>query len=170
MNKKDLKSGMTVKTREENIYLVVNDFLTRIDGFERLESYNENLTHIRDEDYDIVEVYQYDNPIHNDGSVRISRLLDVENQNMQLIWKRKDLPKLSSSERVILENLDKQYKWVARDKNGALYVYSTKPVKYSAIWENNGLTLALEAFPKLFTFVKWEDEQPHSIEELLKGE
>ena len=32
-------------------------------------------------------------------------------------------------EKQILEATDKSYKWIARDKNGCLYVYDTKPYK-----------------------------------------
>ena len=32
-------------------------------------------------------------------------------------------------EKQILERTDKRYKWIARDKNGCLYIYDTKPYK-----------------------------------------
>ena len=32
-------------------------------------------------------------------------------------------------ERRILERTDKSYKWIAREKNGYLYLYGTKPDK-----------------------------------------
>ena len=32
-------------------------------------------------------------------------------------------------ERRILERTDKRYKWIARDENGCLYIYNTKPYK-----------------------------------------
>ena len=32
-------------------------------------------------------------------------------------------------EKRILERTDKSYKWIARDKNGCLYIYNTKPYK-----------------------------------------
>lgn len=33
-------------------------------------------------------------------------------------------------EKRILEATDKNFKWIARDKNGYLYIYNTKPYKY----------------------------------------
>ena len=32
-------------------------------------------------------------------------------------------------EKRILERTNKSYKWIARDKNGCLYIYDTKPYK-----------------------------------------
>ena len=161
MTKKDLKSGMTVKLRNGNVYLVVNDFLTREHGYMPLGSCKEDLTALGNCEYDVVEVYQ------SSAGKAFSYLIDVSSYGMKLLWKRQELPKLSTAERVILENIDKLYKWIARDSDDALYVYTGKPTKYSSYW--NGYELILGGFPKLFTFVKWEDEQPYSIEELLKN-
>lgn len=65
---------------------------------------------------------------------------------------------LSDAERVILENIDKEYKWIARDVDGDLIVYS----------ENHDRERYIAPFNHLFQFIKWEDEQPYNIEELLK--
>ena len=35
----------------------------------------------------------------------------------------------TDTEKRILERTDKSYKWIARDKNGCLYIYNTKPYK-----------------------------------------
>ena len=168
MNKKDLKSGMTVKLRNGYVYLVVNEVLSRDFGFEPLISYNYDLTHESDDDYDIIEVYLYSTPTYG-NTATLNVFLNLYSTGMHLLWKRQDLPKLSSAELVILENLDKNCKWIARDKSESLYVYNNKPVKHRDYWDIIGMASTLE-FPKLFTFVKWTDEQPYSIEELLKGE
>ena len=36
--------------------------------------------------------------------------------------------------------------------------------------QNNGLMRTFEFFNHLFQFIKWEDEEPYNIEDLLKGE
>lgn len=36
---------------------------------------------------------------------------------------------LSEAERIILENLDKEYKWIARDKTKLLRIFIKKPLK-----------------------------------------
>ena len=81
-------------------------------------------------------------------------------------------PKLTKSERVILENLPKEYKWVARNEYNTLIIYSEKPNK-TYIWDITQTTkrrFELGLFNHLFQFIKWEDEKPWNIEELLKGE
>jgi ferredoxin len=83
----------------------------------------------------------------------------------------KEKPKLSEAERVILENIDEEYKWICRDKNSALCVYKSEPEKGIGNWNNSeGDWLSLTVFTHLFQFIKWEDENPYNIEELLKGE
>ena len=87
------------------------------------------------------------------------------------IWlkaEHKELIKLSDAERVILENGDKEQHWIARDKNGGLYTYTEKPIKKTTIWENSSKSFELTYFKDLFQFIKWEDENPYNIEELLR--
>ena len=86
---------------------------------------------------------------------------------------RKEQIKLSDAERVILENIDKDYKWIARDKyDNQLFIYTVKPIKneIKKNWGVEGDNADLELFNHLFQFIKWEDENPYNIEELLKGE
>ncbi len=53
--------------------------------------------------------------------------------------------------------------WVAREKNGALFLFCEKPKKSKSYWINsntfNSLVLPKEAFPN----VKWEDNEPTSV-------
>lgn len=75
---------------------------------------------------------------------------------------------LSEAERIILENIDKDYKWIARDKFGDLYVYDVKPEKEDTDWCWVNKVWVLTGVKHLFQFITWEDEQPYNIEELLK--
>jgi hypothetical protein len=84
-------------------------------------------------------------------------------------------PKLTEDERVILRNLPKQYRWIARDDGGELgellgklYVYEKKPDKGSNRWFDGGYFKNLSLFQHLFQFIKWEDEEPYKIQELLE--
>ena len=38
------------------------------------------------------------------------------------------------TEKRILEATDKNYKWIARDENGCLYIYNTKPYKNRCVF------------------------------------
>jgi len=79
-------------------------------------------------------------------------------------------PKLTEAEKIILENLPKEHKWIARDKNGKIYTYTNKPKKIEIVWSDNVDCEGITIFNHLFQFIKWEDEEPYNIEELLKGE
>lgn len=75
---------------------------------------------------------------------------------------------LTEDEKVILKNIDKFYKWVARDRDGSLYVYEEKPIRkvtYS-VWSADGF-FTINTFKHLFKLIKWEDD-PYNIDELLK--
>jgi hypothetical protein len=90
----------------------------------------------------------------------------------QADWLRaehKEKPKLSEAERVILENIPVGFCYIARNKDGYLAVYYGKPAKGSAEWNPRGFAYhSLYCFNHLFQFIKWEDENPYNIEELLK--
>ena len=83
---------------------------------------------------------------------------------------------LSETERVILENLSKIFKWIVRDGDLNLYVYTTKPIKSERCpgWDlkiddvGYEMVEKLYFFNHLFRFIKWEDSEPYNIEELLK--
>lgn len=53
--------------------------------------------------------------------------------------------------------------WVAREKNGALFLFCEKPKKSKSYWINsntfNSLVLPKEASPS----VKWEDNKPTRV-------
>ena len=86
----------------------------------------------------------------------------------ELLWERKEAPKLNEDEKAILKVLlNEKYKWIARNKNDWLYVYASKPKKGITIWENTGSPMM--PFVHLFNFIKWEDNEPYLIEELLEG-
>ena len=57
--------------------------------------------------------------------------------------------------------------WLARDESGELYFYKDKPHKRKRGWWENALC-RLKAFGDLFPFIKWEDKEPWSVEELRK--
>ena len=79
---------------------------------------------------------------------------------------------LTEDERVILRNLDKRYIYIARDGLGNLIVFKEHPFRGECAWLTEILQnhAFLQVFNHLFKFIKWEDEIPYNIEELLKGE
>ena len=85
------------------------------------------------------------------------------------------LPKkkeFTDNELFILKNIDKKYKWIAKDKNGLICTFVSKPIKTEKLWSDgwsNGESYAsLEAIKNsLFTEIKWEDEEPVYIDDYV---
>ena len=155
MKKSDLECGNVVELRNGLKFLFLDRHKSLVEltgvGCTDIDYYDENLTRSsRQESYDIMKVYK-------DYTCK------------ELLWERKENPKLTEDEKAILKVLlNEKYKWIARDKNGCLYVYASKPEKVITIWEGSGLPMF--PFDHLFQFIQWEDDEPYSIEELLEGE
>ena len=78
--------------------------------------------------------------------------------------------KLAKNEKCILESIDKEYKWIARDNNGELYVYINEPYKLSSgKWGKDYDFKSFILFKHLFKFITWEDDRPTNIQELLEN-
>lgn len=159
-SKKDLDSGNVVEIKCGQKFLYHNidrSKILDIRGYNYLElnRYDENFNRKADksEIFDIVKVYR-------------------DYTCEEVLWERKKKPELTDVEKVLLRDyLSKGYKWIARDKDGYIYVYITKPLTVSnTLWVSPyaysyGCDITFE---RLFQFIKWEDEEPYSIEELLK--
>lgn len=66
----------------------------------------------------------------------------------------------------ILNNTD--YSYIARERDGALFIYKDKPLKTTYYWSGSDSN-DFKYFNDLFQFIKWEDVKPTSIDELLKN-
>ena len=85
-----------------------------------------------------------------------------------LLSQHKEKQKLTDDEKAILRNIEPKFKFIARDEDGELYVYRKKTTKKGDIWTDHCGNANFRAFNHLFQFVKWEDEEPWSIKELLE--
>lgn len=85
---------------------------------------------------------------------------------MDLLEEYKKPVKLSKFEyeylKVAKEN---EYNFIARDKDNRLYGTSEKPKKYNITWASSGAYIVM--FKSMFKFVKWEDEEPWNIDNIL---
>ena len=80
------------------------------------------------------------------------------------------LPKkkeFTDDELCILRNIDKKCKWIARDKDGALFNYSVIPSKCDNGWNSGSYMTSLYAFNHLFNSIQWEDEEPVFIDDYV---
>lgn len=83
-------------------------------------------------------------------------------------------PVISKKEKDFLDYIKEEFKYIARDENGKLFVYETQPKKSKTcryrywIGANN---LCLNRYYKVdFPMIKWSDEEPWLIEDLKKLE
>ena len=58
------------------------------------------------------------------------------------------------------------FNWLARDKNGKLFVYQEIPRRYRKIWNFGGVVVNIRE--EHFTSIKWEDEKPTKIDDLIR--
>ena len=157
MKKSDLECGNVVEVRNGRKYFVYHSctgkaLTSLITGWSvGFDAYNENLTYSNDFiDFDIMKVYK-------DYTCK------------ELLWERKEKKLvISEDEKAILRNVPKHYEWIARDIDGHLYIYASKPKKGLTIWLDTGLPMV--SFDHLFRFIKWEDNEPYLIEDLLGEE
>ena len=79
---------------------------------------------------------------------------------------------ISKRDRAFLDYIKACFKYIARDENGRLFVYSEKPIKKSCYYDNvGGVTVGIVfAFDIKLPMVKWEDPEPWLIEDLKKLE
>lgn len=140
-----LREGSEVYLLDTKIY---NASGTQVDSLE--DSYSTNLNDIEDGCYDIMKIFRCDG---------------------KLLWERhRELPKLSPAERTILENIPMEWKYIARDEDGNLYIYKAKPFKENNMWYSCGsiVTKSFSLFNQIFEFIEWTDSEPYCIQELLE--
>ena len=81
------------------------------------------------------------------------------------------MKEFTEDEKTIAKNIDKKYKWIARDSNGWLYLYQNKPNKLDCCWDdpNNSTPyriVNLKYFNHIFISIKWEDDEPTRISDI----
>lgn len=156
MNKRDLKYGNVVELRNKAVYLynLTGTPLLSFNGEEGKDTsqYKNDLTFINNTypELDIMKVYK-------DHTLK------------ELLWERKEKPHLTDDEKAILRNIDKDFKYIVRQRVNGLYVFKDKPTKMNFIWRGCDCELIC-IFNHLFQFIKWEDYEPYKIEDLLKRE
>lgn len=82
----------------------------------------------------------------------------------------KERPKLNRAEKSFCEAVSGGY--IARDENGALHLYEQRPKKIREGWYSVGYYTSITTIrtlnPKIsFDFVKWSDDEPWSVLDLL---
>ena len=87
---------------------------------------------------------------------------------MNLLEEYKEPVKLSKFEYEYLKVAKKEgVNFIARDKSRELYRFDKRPKKHNLTWGSGGDYVRM--FESIFKFVKWEDEEPYNIDEILSN-
>ena len=85
---------------------------------------------------------------------------------MDLLEEYKKPVKLTKFEYEYLKVAKKEgFNFIARDKSNRLYGFEKQPTKGNATWGSRGDYVGM--FKSTFSFVKWQDEEPYNIDEIL---
>ena len=85
-------------------------------------------------------------------------------------------PTITSKDKMFLDLILSKWKYIARDKDKNLYVFDSLPSKGDNGWRIENILMCdycnifKKLFGDMFDFIKWEDEEPWSIEDLKKLE
>lgn len=84
-------------------------------------------------------------------------------------------PTITSREKNFLDALLPNFKYIARDSNDRLCIYYNKPKRNSMdnYWipdDDYYYYVSSNMYGSMFNFIKWEDKEPWSIEDLKKLE
>ena len=84
---------------------------------------------------------------------------------------------ITSREKMFLDLILTKWKYIARDEDDELYVYSVMISKGMNCWcmtdierEKGSYKISMNLFGNMFDFIKWKDAKPWSIEDLKKLE
>lgn len=101
---------------------------------------------------------------------------DAGCRELKGFWLKKkyiEKPKITANELAFLALINPIFKYIARDKNNDLFLYKNMPRKGKDLWIcERGYFNCISCMIKKNSFcaVRWEDEEPWKIEDLLKLE
>lgn len=144
------------------------------------ERFKEEILDIINDDFALAVNKNHPNEVSKCGSVRCTDCMFSKKENGKakctknkfnwLLSEYKEPIKVSKLEYELLKFFKNEgYKYIARDKVGeTLYRYPEKPTKniYDE-WGKGGICTDLRMFNDLFQSVKWEDEEPTLIKDVL---
>ena len=87
---------------------------------------------------------------------------------MDLLEEYKETVKLTKFEYEYLKFAkENEYNFIASDKDDRLFLYETKPWRGELVWKYTDSGIRI--FTKMFDFVRWQDEEPYNIDEILSN-
>lgn len=76
----------------------------------------------------------------------------------------------SENEKTILKSIDKKWKWLGRDEDGQLFLFTDKPKKDDNGWQLVNFQTSytsLNIFKFLFQSIQWTDDEPVEIAKVI---
>ena len=180
-----LKNGAIVKTKNGKFWLKIDNTLILLEKEKNgegvflttewmpFDEYDEDFFFKdgADEGYNIVSILNdVDNvrgycnqAIHHFIFGKYEELCEAVNKEYEL----------TNAETAIISSLDEKWKYIARDEDGRLFIFTAKPEKYvyCSVWvrgEDYKGESSYFPFPDLFKFISWSDSEPVLIKNLLK--
>ena len=91
---------------------------------------------------------------------------DVAGENIIKLPKKKEF---SQDTLNFFKCIDKRWRYIAKDKNGTISAFGSKPTKKERCWLNYEGFDCLDVFKdSLFDKIKWEDEEPIYIDDYVE--
>lgn len=116
------------------------------------------------------DIYLNNKDIMSDDEVKFCLSYGINYKWMYLISEVEPLNPiipLSKLEYELLKYyIEHGYQYIARDDSEVLFAYDTKPDKMQYQWESTENIKEIN-FDDLFSFIKWEDEEPYPIAYIL---
>ena len=152
-----LKAGRVVQTRDGEYGIVLGNGISFKSQFMMISILNENLECKSNKLADIVVVFEVN------GFISIDAILNGV-FDFKEVWRKKDF----TEEDIMLAKLiPKQYKYMARDENGELFLSEIKPIKAYSAW--TGVRVgSLGVFSDNFKSILLNDKEPTLIEDIIK--
>lgn len=104
--------------------------------------------------------------------IKNKKLYSDEFLNQEIVFETElpsKRPVLTRSEKNVLENVDSQWKYIARNaSDGDLRLYKQKPTKKMGYWGTFNGEHSDFPFSSQFCFIAFEDDEPYSIDFLLR--
>ena len=158
MKKEDLNCGNVVELRDGKRYIQ-----TCIEGYEFIR-----LDYINAKSTSFFPLNEFNDDLKGSHSGLDIVKVYEDYTLKKVLWERKEFV-VSTDEKTILRIIPKTFKWIVRSQERCLLLYEEKPQKTRDYWESSlGNVENLMVFNHLFEYIKWEDELPTLIEDLLK--
>lgn len=116
------------------------------------------------------DIYLNNKDIMSDDEVKFCLSYGINHKWMYLISEVEPLNSKISLSKLEYELLkyyiEHGYQYIARDDSEVLFAYDTKPDKMQYQWKSTENIKEIN-FDDLFSFIKWEDEEPYPIAYIL---